>query len=86
MTVALSDTKLLYDMLRPLSSFSNPSTTALATSRFYTERKPMSATINTLANALYRVILTLFVSSRLSRQATPQPGFGFTRAAWHFMS
>ena len=51
MTVALSDTKLLYDMLRPLMSFHNPATTARATSRFYTERKPMSATINTLANA-----------------------------------
>ena len=68
MTVALSDTKLLYDMLRPLSSFSNPTATSQATARFYTERKPMSATINTLANALYRVCFPSFtcqVSSNL---------------------
>lgn len=55
MTVALSDTQLLCDMLRPLHSFSNASMTADTTSAFYTMRKPLSATINTLANALYRV-------------------------------
>ena len=55
MTVALSDTQLLCDMLRPLHSFGNPVATATTTSRFYTLRKPLSATINTLANALYRV-------------------------------
>ena len=56
MTVALSDTQLLTDMLRPLHSFKNPVTTASTTSEFYTLRKPVSATINTLANALYQVI------------------------------
>lgn len=55
MTVALSDTQLLTDMLRPLHSFKNPLTTATTTSEFYTLRKPVSATINTLANALYQV-------------------------------
>lgn len=55
MTVALSDTQLLTDMLRPLHSFKNPVMTASTTSEFYTMRKPVSATINTLANALYQV-------------------------------
>ena len=55
MTVALSDTQLLTDMLRPLHSFQCPVTTATTTSKFYTARKPVSATINTLANALYQV-------------------------------
>ena len=55
MTVALSDTELLCDMLRPLHSFRNPLVTANTTSEFYTRRKPLSATINTLANALYQV-------------------------------
>ncbi len=56
MTVALSDTKLLHDMLSPLPDFSDCVETANATSAFYVRRKPMSATINTLANALYKVI------------------------------
>lgn len=55
MTVALSDANLLCDMLRPLSDFTNPVATSDATSAFYIKRKPISATINTLANALYKV-------------------------------
>lgn len=55
MTVALSDTQLLCNMLRPLHSFKNAAITADTTSEFYTTRKPLSATINTLANALYQV-------------------------------
>ncbi len=55
MTVALSDTRLLCDMLRPLPSFEDAVATAVATGDFYTARKPLSATINTLANALYKV-------------------------------
>ncbi len=54
MTVALSDTLLLASMLRPLPDFSDALATAAATRAFYTERKPLSATINTLANALYQ--------------------------------
>lgn len=56
MTVALSDTLLLCDMLRPLPDFSDPLATAATTHAFYTRRKPLSATINTLANALYQVL------------------------------
>ena len=55
MTVALSDAQLLCDMLRPLPDFSDALATARTTAAFYTRRKPLSATINTLANALYRV-------------------------------
>lgn len=61
MTVALSDTKLLCDMLQPLPDFTDSIATANQTAEFYTKRKPLSATINTLANALYKVrILTSF--------------------------
>jgi 2-polyprenyl-6-methoxyphenol hydroxylase-like FAD-dependent oxidoreductase len=55
MTVALSDVKLLCDMLHPVTDFTNPNLTAAATRSFFTQRKPLSATINTLANALYNV-------------------------------
>ena len=57
MQVALNDTKLLCDMLRPLPNFTNSIATADRTAAFYTRRKPLSATINTLANALYKVTL-----------------------------
>ncbi len=55
MTVALSDTKLLADMLSPLPDLRDSLATAQQTTAFYTKRKPLSATINTLANALYSV-------------------------------
>lgn len=47
--------KLLADMLQPLPTLSDALATARRTSDFYTRRKPLSATINTLANALYKV-------------------------------
>lgn len=55
MTVALADTKLLCDMLSPLPDFTDSVRTAKCTSDFYIKRKPLSSTINTLANALYEV-------------------------------
>ena len=55
MTVALSDTALLCEMLRPLPNLEDPIATSDATAAFYVRRKPLSATINTLANALYNV-------------------------------
>ena len=57
MTVALSDAALLTRMLSALPNFADPAATALATAGFYTARKPLSATINTLANALYAVFV-----------------------------
>lgn len=58
MTVALSDTKLLGDMLQPLPDFTDSLRTAQCTSAFYMRRKPLSSTINTLAEALYEVFRT----------------------------
>lgn len=55
MTVAFSDVNLVCQMLRPLPSFANFVATNHATADFYVKRKPLSATINTLANALYKV-------------------------------
>jgi hypothetical protein len=61
MTVALSDTRLLCEMLQPLPSFEDAIATARSTAEFYTKRKPVSATINTLANALYKVGMLLLL-------------------------
>jgi squalene monooxygenase len=55
MTIALSDTKLLCDMLQPIPNLYDPLHTAKCTAEFYLKRKPLSSTINTLANALYEV-------------------------------
>ena len=55
MTVALGDVALLSSLLAALPDFADPAATALATAGFYTARKPLAATINTLANALYAV-------------------------------
>lgn len=55
MTVALSDCKVLSDMLRPMPDFSNFDEIAHQTSGMFLARKPVSATVNTLANALYEV-------------------------------
>lgn len=64
MTVALGDAALLLSMLEALPSFEDPAATALATRGFYTARKPLSATINTLANALYAV----FVAPKVKKE------------------
>ena len=64
MTVALSDAALLSDMLQPLPNFADQLATAHETAAFYTKRKPLSATINTLANALYRVSITHCLTAR----------------------
>ncbi|OMO92138.1 Aromatic-ring hydroxylase-like protein [Corchorus olitorius] len=55
MTVALSDVVLVRDLLRPLHNLSNASTVCKYLESFYTLRKPMASTINTLANMLHRV-------------------------------
>lgn len=55
MTVALTDCTLLSNMLQPLGDLSDALRTARCTADFYTARKPTAATINTLANALYKV-------------------------------
>ncbi|CAN6703396.1 unnamed protein product [Malus baccata var. baccata] len=55
MTVALSDIVLLRDLLRPLSDFNDAPALCDYLKSFYTLRKPVSSTINTLAGALYKV-------------------------------
>ncbi|KAM1018372.1 hypothetical protein FF1_039866 [Malus domestica] len=55
MTVALSDIVLLRDLLRPLSDFNDAPAVCAYLESFYTLRKPVSSTINTLAGALYKV-------------------------------
>ncbi|GAB2228285.1 hypothetical protein Droror1_Dr00010116 [Drosera rotundifolia] len=55
MTVALSDIVVLRDLLRPLSDLKDASSLCRYLESFYTLRKPVAATINTLAGALYKV-------------------------------
>nr|AEJ79818.1 squalene epoxidase [Eleutherococcus senticosus]AEJ79819.1 squalene epoxidase [Eleutherococcus senticosus] len=55
MTVALSDIVLIRDLLRPLRDLRDSSTLCKYLESFYTLRKPVASTINTLAGALYKV-------------------------------
>ncbi|KAI4324821.1 hypothetical protein MLD38_030274 [Melastoma candidum] len=55
MTVALSDIVVLRDLLKPLHDFHDPATLCKYLEPFYTLRKPVASTINTLAGALYKV-------------------------------
>lgn len=55
MTVALSDIVVLRDLLRPLNDLHDASTLCKYLESFYTLRKPVASTINTLAGALYQV-------------------------------
>ncbi|KAF3970269.1 hypothetical protein ACB098_07G079700 [Castanea mollissima] len=55
MTVALSDIVILRDLLRPLQNLYDASGLCEYLESFYTLRKPVASTINTLAGALYKV-------------------------------
>lgn len=55
MTVALSDIVVLRDLLRPLHDLHDAATLCKYLESFYTLRKPVASTINTLAGALYKV-------------------------------
>ncbi|KAK1402055.1 Squalene monooxygenase [Heracleum sosnowskyi] len=55
MTVALSDIVVLRDLLRPLGELDDASALCRYLESFYTLRKPLASTINTLAGALYQV-------------------------------
>lgn len=55
MTVALSDIVVLRDLLRPLRNLNDSSSICKYLESFYTLRKPVASTINTLAGALYKV-------------------------------
>nr|GMD88928.1 squalene monooxygenase-like [Ipomoea batatas] len=55
MTVALSDIVVLRNLLRPLQDLNDAPTLCKYLESFYTLRKPVASTINTLAGALYKV-------------------------------
>ncbi|KAK6945905.1 Squalene epoxidase [Dillenia turbinata] len=55
MTVALSDIVVLRDLLRPLGDLNDASELCKYLESFYTLRKPLASTINTLALTLYKV-------------------------------
>ncbi|XP_062097215.1 squalene monooxygenase SE1-like [Humulus lupulus] len=55
MTVALSDIVVLRDLLKPLHDLNDSFSLCKYLESFYTLRKPVASTINTLAGALYMV-------------------------------
>ncbi|KAL0383929.1 UNVERIFIED_CONTAM: Squalene monooxygenase SE1 [Sesamum radiatum] len=55
MTVALSDVVVLRDLLRPVEDLGDAAALTKHLESFYTLRKPVASTINTLAGALYKV-------------------------------
>ncbi|KAF3786648.1 Squalene monooxygenase [Nymphaea thermarum] len=55
MTVALSDVALISNLLKPLRDLGDSPSLCTYLESFYTLRKPVASTINTLANALYKV-------------------------------
>ncbi|GFY90973.1 squalene epoxidase 2 [Actinidia rufa] len=55
MTVALSDIVVLRDLLKPLRNLHDAASLCIYLECFYTLRKPVASTINTLAGALYKV-------------------------------
>lgn len=55
MTVALSDIVVLNNLLKPLDDLHDASSLCKYLESFYTLRKPVASTINTLAGALYKV-------------------------------
>ncbi|GER37468.1 squalene monooxygenase [Striga asiatica] len=55
MTVALSDIVVLRNLLKPLHDLHDASSLCKYLECFYTLRKPVASTINTLAGALYKV-------------------------------
>ncbi|XP_006404747.2 squalene epoxidase 2, mitochondrial [Eutrema salsugineum] len=57
MTVALADIVILRELLRPIHSLNDKEALSKYIESFYTLRKPVASTINTLAGALYKVFL-----------------------------
>ncbi|KAF6159711.1 hypothetical protein GIB67_029969 [Kingdonia uniflora] len=70
MTVALSDTVVLHSLLKPLRNLNDVSSLCKYLESFYTLRKPVASTINTLAEALYKVFCASTNQARVEmRQA-----------------
>ncbi|KAK8360497.1 hypothetical protein V6Z11_A04G170600 [Gossypium hirsutum] len=83
MTVALSDVVILRDLLRPLHDLSDASAICKYLESFYTLRKPMSSTINTLANVLHKVFSA---SSDPAMENMQQTLFGYLKLGGFFSS
>ncbi|KAK0602268.1 hypothetical protein LWI29_031888 [Acer saccharum] len=74
MTVALADIVVLRDLLRPLCDLNDALALCKYLESFYTLRKPVASTINTLAGALYKVFCA---SSDPSRKEMRQACFDY---------
>ncbi|KAM5569778.1 squalene monooxygenase SE1-like [Rosa sericea] len=74
MTVALSDIVLLRNLLKPLRDLNDARALCNYLESFYTLRKPVSSTINTLADALYQVFCA---SPDPARQEMREACFGY---------
>ncbi|PRQ22140.1 putative squalene monooxygenase [Rosa chinensis] len=74
MTVALADIVLLRDLLKPLHDLNDAAALCNYLESFYTLRKPVSSTINTLAGALYKVFCA---SPDPARQEMREACFGY---------
>ncbi|CAI5968659.1 unnamed protein product [Closterium sp. NIES-64] len=79
MTVALSDVSVLTQILRPLKDFRNTRAVCEYAEAFYTRRKPIAATINTLSIALYRVFCA---SKDEAMMAMRQACFDYLQLGW----
>ncbi|CAN7024688.1 unnamed protein product [Brassica rapa subsp. trilocularis] len=64
MMVALSDVLILRNLLRPVPSFSNTKKFVELVKSFYIIRKPMSATVNTLAHVFSEVLVAITDEAR----------------------
>lgn len=69
MTVALSDILLIRNLLRSVSDLSDSNAVSDCLGLFYQQRKPLSSTINILANALYTLFCAKDPGLREMREA-----------------
>lgn len=83
MTVALSDIVVLRNLLRPLKDLNDVSQICRYLESFYTLRKPVASTINTLADALYKVFCA---SSDQASNEMRQACFEYLSLGWIFSS
>ncbi|KAK9097108.1 hypothetical protein Sjap_022605 [Stephania japonica] len=83
MTVALSDIVILNNLLKPLRDLNDASSLCSYLESFYTLRKPVASTINTLAGALYKVFSA---SPDLARKEMRQACFDYLSLGGIFSS
>ncbi|XP_075478232.1 squalene monooxygenase SE1-like [Primulina tabacum] len=81
MTVALSDIVILRNLLKPIYDLHDATTLSKYLESFYTLRKPVASTINTLAGALYKVFCA---SPDQARQEMRQACFDYLSLGGNF--